>query len=128
MFFTLISHKLGCGEGQSWCNDSLDPEKTIVTILLQGNQVTNVGSFAKLRKRHTFSIEPFSSKSCLKNRAVSIFTCRIRCVSIRFIIHRSKFTPIAANTMAKLSSWSSNTPLDWSCFTKPPCRQIIAAI
>ena len=45
-----------------------------------------VGSFAKLRKRQTFSIEPFSSKSCLKNLAVSMLT------------------PIAAKTIAKLSS------------------------
>ena len=52
-----------------------------------------VGSFAKLRKRQTFSIEPFSSKSCLKNLAVSMLT------------------PIAAKTIAKLSSWSSKTDL-----------------
>lgn len=35
----------------------------------------HVGSLARLRKRQTFSIEPFSSKSCLKKRAVSLFTC-----------------------------------------------------
>ena len=34
-----------------------------------------MGSLAKFRKRHTFSIDPFSSKSCLKNRAASILTC-----------------------------------------------------
>ena len=44
-----------------------------------------VGSFARLRNKHTFSMEPFSSKSCLKNLAVSMLT------------------PIAANTTAKLS-------------------------
>ncbi|KAF1747742.1 hypothetical protein GCK72_024208 [Caenorhabditis remanei] len=43
-----------------------------------------VGSLAKLRKRHTFSMDPFSSKSCLKKRAVSMLT------------------PIAAKTIAKL--------------------------
>ena len=43
----------------------------------------------KFRNRATLSIEPFSSKSRLKNWAVSMFT------------------PIAANTMAKLSSASS---------------------
>jgi hypothetical protein len=36
--------------------------------------VTNVGSLAKFKKRQTFSIDPFSSKSCLKNLAVSILT------------------------------------------------------
>ena len=35
---------------------------------------SHVGSLARLRKRQTFSIEPFSSKSCLKNRAVSMLT------------------------------------------------------
>ena len=37
---------------------------------------SHVGSLAKLRKRQTFSIEPFSSKSCLKNLAVSMLTWR----------------------------------------------------
>ena len=38
-----------------------------------------VGSLARFKKRQTFSILPFSSKSCLKNRAVSMFTCnRVR--------------------------------------------------
>ena len=45
-----------------------------------------VGSLARLRKRQTLAMEPFSSKSCLKNLAVSMLT------------------PMAANTMAKLSS------------------------
>ena len=35
---------------------------------------TYVGSLARFRKRHTFSMEPFSSKSCLKNLAISMFT------------------------------------------------------
>ena len=35
---------------------------------------TYVGSLAMFKNRQTFSIEPFSSKSCLKKRAVSIFT------------------------------------------------------
>ena len=61
-----------------------------------------VGSFAKFKNRATFSIEPFSSKSCLKNLAVSMFT------------------PIAANTIAKLSSWSSKTdfPLAWRTYNR----------
>ena len=43
--------------------------------LRQRNRPTTyVGSLAKFRKRHTFSIEPFSSKSCLKNLAISMFT------------------------------------------------------
>ena len=68
-----------------------------------------VGSLAKFKNKHTFSIEPFSSKSCLKKRAVSILT------------------PIAAKTMAKLSSWSSRTDFPGS-LTRPACLQIWAAI
>ena len=34
----------------------------------------HVGSLAKFRKRVTRSMEPFSSKSCLKKRAVSMLT------------------------------------------------------
>ena len=51
--------KRSCGSGQRWSVRS---------------PPTHVGSLAKLRKRQTFSIEPFSSKSCLKKRAVSLFT------------------------------------------------------
>ncbi len=43
-------------------------------IVYQDVSNTYVGSLARLRNRHTFSIEPFSSKSCLKNRAVSMLT------------------------------------------------------
>lgn len=35
---------------------------------------THVGSLAKFRKRQTFPMVPFCSKSDLKNLAVSIFT------------------------------------------------------
>lgn len=51
--------------------NSFDPhllKKKEVTIF------TYVGSLAKFKKRQTLSIEPFSSKSDLKNRAVSMFT------------------------------------------------------
>ena len=80
---------------------------------------TYVGSLAKLRNSETRSSEPFSSKSCRKNRAVSMLT------------------PIAANTIEKLSSWPSWTPLVGapsgfrsvdSLLTRPACRQIWAAI
>lgn len=64
-----------------------------------------VGSLAKLRKRVTRSKDPFSSKSDLKNRAVSMLT------------------PIAANTMEKLSSCPSSTPLVGP-LTRPACRHI----
>lgn len=37
-------------------------------------QSTYVGSLAKFKNRHTLSMDPFSSKSDLKNRAVSMFT------------------------------------------------------
>lgn len=80
--------------------------------------MTNVGSLAKLRNSVTRSSDPFSSKSCLKKRAVSMLT------------------PIAAKTIEKLSSWSSWTDLvgfPWPgltppLLTRPACRQICAAI
>lgn len=50
-----------------------------------------------------------TSKSCLKNLAVSMFT------------------PIAANTIAKLSSESSRTDFPGN-LTNPACLQIWAAI
>mmetsp|Transcript_83168 Transcript_83168/g.147250 ORF Transcript_83168/g.147250 Transcript_83168/m.147250 type:complete len:215 (+) Transcript_83168:98-742(+) len=66
-----------------------------------------VGSFAKFIKSTTFSMEPFSSKSFLKNRAVSIFT------------------PIAPKTMLKFSAEWSITSLP---FTRDACRQTCAAM
>ena len=49
-----------CGSGQRWSVQ---------------RSPTHVGSLAKLRKRlQTFSIEPFSSKSCSKKQAASLFT------------------------------------------------------
>lgn len=50
-------------------------------------------------------MKEITSKSCLKNRAVSMFT------------------PIAAKTMAKLSSESSITDFPGN-FTRPACLQI----
>ena len=47
-------------------------------IRTRSKPTTYVGSLAKFRKRHTFSIEPFSSKSCLKKRAISMFTWSTR--------------------------------------------------
>lgn len=38
------------------------------------SMATYVGSFARFKNKQTLSMEPFSSKSCLKNLAVSIFT------------------------------------------------------
>lgn len=37
---------------------------------------TYVGSLARLRNKHTLSMEPFSSKSDLKNLAVSMLTSK----------------------------------------------------
>ena len=55
-------------------------------------------------------MEPFSSKSCLKKRAVSMLT------------------PMAANTIAKSSSPSVSPCLRLGNFTRPPWRTICAAI
>lgn len=38
------------------------------------NVLSYVGSLARLRNKQTLSMEPFSSKSDLKNLAVSMFT------------------------------------------------------
>ena len=51
-----------------------------------------VGSLAKLRKSTVRSMDPFSSKSCLKKCAVSMLT------------------PMAANTMAKGSEAAVSPP------------------
>ena len=51
--------KRSCGSGQRWSVQ---------------RPPTHVGSLTKLRKRQTFSIEPFSSKSCSKKQAASLFT------------------------------------------------------
>ena len=64
-----------------------------------------VGSLAKLRKRHTFSMDPFSSKSCLKNLAASMFT------------------PIAANTIAKLS-WTKFNDKDILLYKVERCLDV----
>eukprot|EP00438_Fugacium_kawagutii_P014061 Skav204168 [mRNA] locus=scaffold903:408718:420898:- [translate_table: standard] len=66
-----------------------------------------VGSLAKFMKSTTFSMEPFSSKSFLKKRAVSMLT------------------PIAPKTMLKFSCEWSDTSLP---FTKDACRHTCAAI
>lgn len=97
--------------------------------------MTYVGSLARLRNKQTLSMEPFSSKSDLKNLAVSILTLKktkssgfsfsIQFFKIKLILNCHnvfKFaqdtlsglflrkarcvhlTPMAANTMAKLSS------------------------
>mmetsp|Transcript_69951 Transcript_69951/g.176250 ORF Transcript_69951/g.176250 Transcript_69951/m.176250 type:complete len:232 (+) Transcript_69951:602-1297(+) len=66
-----------------------------------------VGSLAKFMKRTTFSIEPFSSKSFLKKRAVSMLT------------------PMAPKTMLKFSAEWSSTSLP---FTSEACLHTCAAI
>lgn len=65
--------------------------------------------YYRIKQPHTLWTVSYTSKSCLKNLAVSMLT------------------PIAANTIAKLSSWSSSTDLPGS-FTRPAWRQIWAAI
>lgn len=63
----------------------------------------------RIKQPHKVWTVSYTSKSCLKNLAVSMLT------------------PIAANTIAKLSSCSSSTDLPGS-FTRPAWRQIWAAI
>ena len=60
-----------------------------------------MGSLARFRKRLTFSIEPFSSKSCLKKRAVSMFTWEDT--------HRMTPTTPAKPTAAKLTAATPTT-------------------
>jgi hypothetical protein len=90
----LVGEVFGGGEGKTGGDDTLDAVKAGVDQQEQEEESveekeTNVGSLAKLRKRETRSREPFSSKSCLKKRAVSMLT------------------PIAAKTIEKLSSCPS---------------------
>mmetsp|Transcript_69950 Transcript_69950/g.176247 ORF Transcript_69950/g.176247 Transcript_69950/m.176247 type:complete len:204 (+) Transcript_69950:185-796(+) len=66
-----------------------------------------VGSLAKFMNKTTFSMEPFSSKSLRKNRAVSMFT------------------PMAPNTMLKFSAEWSKTSFP---FTSDAWRHTCAAI
>ena len=113
----LVGVVLGGGESESRSNNTLDTESHSrqSRISSSGEGATDVGSLAKLRKRVTRSNEPFSSKSCRKNRAVSMLT------------------PMAAKTMEKLSSCPSWIPLVGAAsgfrsvdnlLTNPACRQI----
>lgn len=46
----------------------------LVCVSFVLNVLSYVGSLARLRNKQTLSMEPFSSKSDLKNLAVSMFT------------------------------------------------------
>ena len=83
----LVSEVLGSSQSETRCNDSLNPGRQSYCLLV--SRQTYVGSEAKLTKRVLLEIAPLSSKSCLKNLAVSMLT------------------PIAAKTIEKLSSCPS---------------------
>ena len=77
--FYLVSMAVQPGLCRTWSDTQIVDFLTQLTSISKTNGVvfflsTYVGSLAKFKKRHTFSIEPFSSKSCLKNLAISIFT------------------------------------------------------
>ena len=75
VFLALIGHELCRGEGKAGGDDTLNPGEEIINVDESFIYIyTYVGSLAMFKNRQTFSIEPFSSKSCLKKRAVSIFT------------------------------------------------------
>lgn len=89
----LVGVVLGCRKGKARGNDTLDTVemsamKSSIPVVMQ-KKSPYVGSLAKLRKSVVRSKLPFSSKSRVKNRAVS------------------KLTPMAPNTMEKFSSWPS---------------------
>ena len=109
MFLELIGVVFGCREGKTWSDNTFN---TVFVSIPPGTfRVPGiyVGSFARFRNNVTLSILPFSSKSRVKNRLVSMLT------------------PIAAKTIEKFSSWPSWTSLV-GLFTKPACRHICAAI
>lgn len=86
----LVGVVLGGGQGETGSNDTLDAEiLSVCRSIIGRTRSTHVGSFAKLVNMVTRSMEPFSSKSLVKKRAVS------------------KLTPMAPNTMEKLSSCMS---------------------
>ena len=77
VLLALIGQELCSSQSQTRCNDTLNTKREeerkeyIITII---NNTTYVGSLAKFKNKHTFSMDPFSSKSCLKNLAVSMLT------------------------------------------------------
>ena len=86
----LVGVVLGGGQGETRSNDTLDAENVVSRWYSDWEcKPTHVGSLAKLVNMVTRSMEPFSSKSLVKKRAVS------------------KLTPMAPNTMEKLSSCMS---------------------
>lgn len=96
----LVGVVLGSGESKTGGDDTFDAVKKVSSCRHMRFKAPYVGSFAKLVNIVTRSIEPFSSKSLVKKRAVS------------------KFTPIAPKTMEKLSSCMSWVPLPL-CWTRP---------
>jgi hypothetical protein len=85
MLLELIGEILCSRQGQTRRDDALNSVRQLSTGLSRSKSA-HVGSDAKLTKRVLLLILPLSSKSCLKNLAVSMLT------------------PIAAKTMEKLSS------------------------
>jgi len=83
----LVGVVFGGGQGETRSNDTLNPVHQVskAFIAVAGVQ-TYVGSLAKFRNRVTRSMLPFSSKSRVKKRLVSMLT------------------PIAAKTIEKFSS------------------------
>lgn len=110
MLLQLIGVVFGGSKSETRGNDTFDPVLAVSFNTTDSRPSGSyVGSFARLRKRVTLSKLPFSSKSLVKNRLVSMLT------------------PIAAKTIEKFSSCPSCTSLV-GLFTRPACRQIWAAI
>ena len=107
MLSELVRKVLGSSKGQTGSDDTLDTTRQLQLAI---QELTHVGSEARLINKVELEILPLSAKSCMKKRAVSMLT------------------PMAANTMAKLSSSPSFPSLAAARLTRPACRQIWAAI
>lgn len=86
VLLTLVGQVLSGGQRQPRGDDAFDAEGAKQTGIIPSNKEPNitsggrsahVGSLARFKNRHTLSMEPFSSKSDLKKRAVSMLTWKV---------------------------------------------------
>lgn len=86
VLLTLVGQVLRGGQRQPRGDDAFDAEGAKQTEIIPANKepvisserpFAYVGSLARFKNRQTLSIEPFSSKSDLKKRAVSMLTWKV---------------------------------------------------
>ena len=128
MLLALISQELGRSECESGRDDPLDcwvvgkvQEQAsslhwavLFKILRHDEIKTSTLNFILRIEFENIFLHPVGTASCLGCALI------LACLKKRAV---SMFAPIAANTMPKLSSWSSSTDFPGS-LTSEPCRQI----